>query len=92
MFGNGSEAALLMAAIAALFGAVGLSRGGALDAKVQAQAARGTPMPSAQRHREKTQMMIIHPLSGRDLAGLIRIHPATETRIRRPFSLARRGG
>jgi heat shock protein HtpX len=36
-------------------------------------------------------MMIINPLSGGDLAGLFRTHPATEERVRRLLELARRG-
>lgn len=53
--------------------------------------ARGTPMPAAEVHPETAQMMIINPLSGGDLTGLFRTHPATEERVRRLLQLARRG-
>lgn len=59
-------------------------------AKIEAYA-RGTPMPAAERHPETAQMMIINPLTGGDLAGLFRTHPATEARIRRLLALARQG-
>ena len=36
-------------------------------------------------------MMIINPLSGGDLSGLFRTHPATEERVARLLELARRG-
>ena len=53
--------------------------------------ARGTPMVAAEMHPETAQMMIINPLSGGDLQGLFRTHPATEERVRRLLDLARRG-
>ncbi|NTV96636.1 MAG: zinc metalloprotease HtpX [Thiobacillus sp.] len=53
--------------------------------------ARGTPMDAAEMHPETAQMMIINPLSGGDLQGLFRTHPATEERVRRLLELARRG-
>ena len=53
--------------------------------------ARGTPLPTAEMHPETAQMMIVNPLSGGDLAGLFRTHPATEERVRRLLALARRG-
>ena len=59
-------------------------------AKIEAYA-RGTPLPTAEMHPETAQMMIINPLSGGDLAGLFRTHPATEERIRRLLRLARQG-
>lgn len=59
-------------------------------AKIEAYA-RGTPWHAAQRHPETAQMMIIHPLTGGDLAALFHTHPATEERIRRLLALARRG-
>ncbi|MDD5365002.1 MAG: zinc metalloprotease HtpX [Gallionellaceae bacterium] len=58
--------------------------------KIEAYA-RGTPMGAAERHPETAQMMIINPLSGGDLKGLFRTHPATEERVRRLLELARRG-
>ena len=58
--------------------------------KIEAYA-RGTPMDTADLHPETAQMMIINPLSGGDLAGLFRTHPATEQRIARLLELARRG-
>ncbi|MDW8322906.1 MAG: zinc metalloprotease HtpX [Burkholderiales bacterium] len=59
-------------------------------AKIEAYA-RGTPLPTAELHPETAQMMIVNPLSGGDLAGLFRTHPATEERIRRLLALARQG-
>ena len=53
--------------------------------------ARGTPLGTAEMHPETAQMMIINPLSGGDLAGLFRTHPATEERVRRLLTLARAG-
>ncbi|MFA5081079.1 MAG: zinc metalloprotease HtpX [Hydrogenophilaceae bacterium] len=58
--------------------------------KIEAYA-RGTPMNAAEMHPETAQMMIINPLSGGDLQGLFRTHPATEERVRRLLELARRG-
>jgi heat shock protein HtpX len=58
--------------------------------KIEAHA-RGTPLETADRHPETAQMMIINPLSGGDLAGLFRTHPATEQRVARLLELARRG-
>jgi heat shock protein HtpX len=58
--------------------------------KIEAYA-RGTPMGTADMHPETAQMMIINPLSGGDLSGLFRTHPATEQRVARLLELARRG-
>lgn len=58
--------------------------------KIEAYA-RGTPLHTADLHPETAQMMIINPLSGGDLAGLFRTHPATEQRVARLLELARRG-
>lgn len=58
--------------------------------KIEAYA-RGVPMAPAERHPETAQMMIVNPLSGGDLQGLFRTHPATEERVRRLLELARRG-
>ncbi len=52
--------------------------------------ARGTPLDTAEMHPETAQMMIINPLSGGDLTGLFRTHPATEERVARLLSLAQR--
>jgi heat shock protein HtpX len=57
--------------------------------KIEAYA-RGTPLPAAEAHPETAQMMIINPLSGGDLQGLFRTHPATEQRVARLLALARR--
>ncbi len=57
--------------------------------KIEAHA-RGTPMETADMHPETAQMMIINPLSGGDLAGLFRTHPATEERVARLLALAQR--
>ena len=56
--------------------------------KIEAYA-RGTPMQTADLHPETAQMMIINPLSGGDLAGLFRTHPATEERVARLLEFAR---
>jgi len=53
--------------------------------------ARGVPLNAAEMHPETAQMMIINPLSGGDLSGLFRTHPATEERVRRLLALARSG-
>jgi heat shock protein HtpX len=53
--------------------------------------AQGTPMAPAEMHPETAQMMIINPLSGGDLSGLFRTHPATEERVSRLLAMARRG-
>jgi heat shock protein HtpX len=58
--------------------------------KIEAYA-RGTPMDAAEMHPETAQMMIINPLSGGDLKGLFRTHPATEERVQRLLEYARRG-
>jgi heat shock protein HtpX len=58
--------------------------------KIEAYA-RGTPLDAAELHPETAQMMIINPLSGGDLQGLFRTHPATEERVRRLLELARSG-
>lgn len=58
--------------------------------KIEAYA-QGRPMEAAEMHPETAQMMIINPLSGGDLQGLFRTHPATEERVRRLLELARRG-
>lgn len=57
--------------------------------KIEAYA-RGTPLDTAEMHPETAQMMIINPLSGGDLTGLFRTHPATEERVARLLSLAQR--
>ena len=57
--------------------------------KIEAYA-RGTPMDTAEMHPETAQMMIINPLSGGDLAGLFRTHPATEQRVAKLLELAQR--
>ncbi len=58
--------------------------------KIEAYA-RGTPMDAAETHPETAQMMIINPLSGGDLQGLFRTHPATEERVQRLLEYARNG-
>jgi heat shock protein HtpX len=56
--------------------------------KIEAYA-RGTPMETADQHPETAQMMIINPLSGGDVTGLFRTHPATEQRVARLLEMAR---
>lgn len=51
--------------------------------------ARGIPMHTAEQHPETAQMMIMNPLSGRNLAGLFSTHPATQERIARLQAMAR---
>lgn len=51
--------------------------------------ARGIPMHTAEQHPETAQMMIINPLSGRNLAGLFSTHPATQDRIAKLQAMAR---
>ncbi len=58
--------------------------------KIEAYA-RGVPMDAAEMHPETAQMMIVNPLSGGDLKGLFRTHPATEERVRRLLELTRGG-
>ena len=57
-------------------------------AKIDAYA-RGIPMHTAEAHPETAQMMIMNPLSGGGLRGLVSTHPATEERIARLHALAR---
>lgn len=45
--------------------------------------ARGIPMPTANRHPETAQMMIMNPLLGGGMRELFSTHPSTEERIRR---------
>lgn len=54
--------------------------------------AQGTPMAPAEMHPETAQMMIVNPLTGGDLRGLFRTHPATEERVSRLLAMARHGG
>jgi heat shock protein HtpX len=49
--------------------------------------ARGLPMPVAEKHPETAQMMIINPLSGGGLRGLISTHPSTQERIERLLAM-----
>lgn len=53
--------------------------------------AQGIALPTAERHPETAQMMIMNPLSGGGLRGLFSTHPATEERIARLMALARQG-
>ena len=52
------------------------------------QYAQGIPLPTAERHPETAQMMIMNPLSGRGLAGLFSTHPSTEERVQRLMAMA----
>ncbi len=51
--------------------------------------ARGIPMATAEAHPETGQMMIMNPLSGGGLRGLLSTHPATEERVARLRALVR---
>ena len=53
--------------------------------------AQGTPLPTAERHPETAQMMIMNPLSAGGLRGLFSTHPATEERVARLMAMARGG-
>ena len=53
--------------------------------------AQGTPMAPAEMHPETAQMMIVNPLTGGDLSGLFRPHPATEERVSRLLAMAKHG-
>jgi len=53
--------------------------------------AQGTPMAPAEMHPETAQMMIVNPLTGGDLSGLFRTHPATEERVSRLLAMAKHG-
>ncbi|HSR01266.1 MAG TPA: zinc metalloprotease HtpX [Methylophilaceae bacterium] len=46
------------------------------------------PNQTAEMHPETGQMMIINPLSGKDLKGLFSTHPQTEERVRRLLTMA----
>ncbi|MFV1922502.1 MAG: zinc metalloprotease HtpX [Methylotenera sp.] len=46
------------------------------------------PNQTAEMHPETGQMMIINPLSGKDIKGLFSTHPKTEERIRRLMVMA----
>jgi heat shock protein HtpX len=59
----------------------------ALD-KIHRHAER-LPMPTAERHPETAQMMIMNPLSGGGLQGLFSTHPDIGERIARLMAIAR---
>lgn len=50
------------------------------------------PNPTAERHQETGQLMIINPLSGRGADNLFSTHPATQNRIDRLMQMAGIGG
>lgn len=50
--------------------------------------AQGIPLPTAERHPETAQMMIMNPLHGGGLKSLFSTHPQTEERIRRLLEMA----
>jgi heat shock protein HtpX len=49
--------------------------------------AQGIPLPTAERHPETAQMMIMNPLSGGGLRGLFSTHPSTEERVARLLAM-----
>ena len=53
--------------------------------------ARGIPMPTAEAHPATAQMMIMNPLSGGGIAGLLSTHPSTEERVDRLREMAGTG-
>ncbi|NRF66686.1 zinc metalloprotease HtpX [Aquincola sp. S2] len=50
--------------------------------------AQGIPLPTAERHPETAQMMIMNPLSAGGLRGLFSTHPSTEERVERLLQMA----
>ncbi len=52
------------------------------------QVAQGIALPTAERHPETAQMMIMNPLSGGGLRGLFSTHPSTEERVERLLAMA----
>ncbi len=50
--------------------------------------AQGIPLPTAERHPETAQMMIMNPLHGGGLKSLFSTHPQTEERIRRLLEMS----
>ena len=50
--------------------------------------AQGISLPTAERHPETAQMMIMNPLHGGGLKSLFSTHPQTEERIRRLLEMA----
>jgi heat shock protein HtpX len=52
------------------------------------QVAQAIPLPTAERHPETAQMMIMNPLSGGGLRGLFSTHPSTEERVERLLAMA----
>jgi heat shock protein HtpX len=50
--------------------------------------AKGLPLETAEAHPATAHMMIINPLSGGGLTGLVRTHPPTEERIHRLLAMA----
>ena len=55
------------------------------------QYAQRIALPTAERHPETAQMMIMNPLSGGGLSGLFSTHPSTEERVERLLAMVRRG-
>ena len=55
--------------------------------KIHAYAQR-IPMAATERHPETAQMMIMNPLSGGGLRGLVSTHPSTEERVQRLLAMA----
>ena len=51
--------------------------------------AQGIPLPTAERHPETAQMMIMNPLSAGGLRGLFSTHPSTEERVAALMAMAR---
>jgi heat shock protein HtpX len=49
--------------------------------------AKGLRIPTAERHPETAQMMIVNPLSGGGLRGLFSTHPSTQERVARLLAM-----
>ena len=49
--------------------------------------AQGIPLPTAERHPETAQMMIMNPLHGGGLRNLFSTHPSTEERVERLLAM-----
>ena len=97
------ETAMLMAAITALFGAVGSAFGGqrgmplapgvavASALERMHRHAQGRPLKAAEPHPETVRRTIVKPLSGGGLRGPFAAHPPTAERVDRLLRMADAG-
>jgi hypothetical protein len=97
MIGNWFKTTLLMAAIVAIFGGVGLLLGGPagmllallVGGAMNLWAYWFSSLEAAESHPATAQMMTMNPLSGGGLAGLFSTHPDAGERIARLQAMAR---